>query len=66
MRDISVMPIDASNDLYIEQLMDDLDGPISQKKKNRKISMCVGVSMRRLSSDECLDVCRNRDAAANL
>ena len=59
-RDISVMPIDASDDLYIEQMMDDNDGPVSEKKKNRKISMCVGLSMRRLSSNDTLNVYGSR------
>ena len=54
-RDISVMPIDANDDLYIEQMMDDTDGPVSEKKKNRKISMCVALSMRRLSSCESMN-----------
>lgn len=51
-RDISVVPMETHDEVYLEQLMDDIDGPaLSKRKLNRRRKSSVVVkSLRKISS----------------
>ena len=52
MRDISVVPMETHDEVYLEQLMDDVDGlTLSKRKLNRRRKSSVVVkSLRKISS----------------